>query len=327
MTSPISTPTPTLSRLVAPGSSEARLFDLEVIRTRLTEQFHLHQEISALPSSDRDALFKILWDAQNGDPSALEAVYDLVYDEVPVPMDEFILSQQFLGLEGQIHPKKVDLLVRFDAPPVRKGWLAIGSGGGKSFMVSIVKARIIYLLLCLKKPDLYYMLGPGSKIAAINLSVSKEQAKDVIYAEFLARIKGSPWFKGKFYKPLTSKCRFRKNIYVMSGGSAAISYFGYHTIFGSLDEASFLLDRQDRSVAEELCEALLKSLMTRFPLAYKLFVVSTLRSPDDFLNVNIERIKQDGVLLESTPTVSAGGVLVDQSGPERRPADGSQLLS
>jgi hypothetical protein len=308
--------TPILSSLVAPDSPDARLHDLDKIRSSMEQQFHLHQEITTLPAADRDALFKILWDAQNGDPSALEAVYSLVYDEIPVPMDEFILGKRYLGLDGQINQTKVDLLVAFDQPQVRKGWLAIGSGGGKSFMVSIAKARIVYQLLCLKKPDLYYMLGPGSKIAAINLSVSKEQAKDVIYAEFLARVRGAPWFKGKFYKPLTSKCRFKKNVYVMSGGSAAVSYFGYHTIFGSLDEASFLLDRQDRSVAEELCEALLKSLMTRFPMAYKLFVVSTLRSAGDFLSVNIERVKEDGVLVAATQTVTAEVPSDAVSGPE-----------
>ena len=79
-----------------------------------------------------------------------------------------------------------------------------------------------------------------------------------------------------------------------SSCSSATSFYGYHTILGALDEASFLLDREGRSLAEELVEALLKSLTTRFPSSYKLLVISTLRSDDDFLYQNIQRIKEDG---------------------------------
>lgn len=287
-------PPPDRSRLVVPGSAEDRLADIAKLRGELEENFHLYEEVRTLPAEDRDSLFKLLWEAQTGDPSALEAVYSLVYDEIPVGMEEFILSSKYLGLKGLINKEKLDLLVQFAQPHVRKFWCAAGSGGGKSFMVSIAMAYMAYSLVCLKRPDLFYMLGPGSRIAIINLSVSKEQARDVIFAEFLARVSGSPWFVGR-YRSWTAKARFPKRIYALSGGSAAISYFGYHTIFGSLDEASFLMDRQDRSMAEELAEALLKSLNTRFPRSYKLFVISTLRSADDYLINQIERLKESGV--------------------------------
>jgi hypothetical protein len=150
--------------------------------------------------------------------------------------------------------------------------------------------------MCLKRPDLFYMLGPGSQIAAVNLSVAKEQAKDVVFGEFMGRISHSPWFSGK-YEEQVGRCIFPKNIHAISGGSSAISFYGYHTIFGAIDEVSFLLDREGKSLAEDLTEALLKSLMTRFPHSYKLFEISTLRSDDDFLYTNIERVKTNGTRL------------------------------
>lgn len=260
----------------------------------MEENFHLYQEIQALPPTDRDSLFKMLWEAQTGDSSALEAIYSLVYDEVPVDMEEFVLGRRYLGLKGLINKEKLDILINFDKPYVRKAWIAAGSGGGKSFMVSCAMSRQVYNLMCLKRPDLFYMLGPGSRIAIINLSVSKEQARDVIFSEFLARLQAAPWFQGR-YQAWTAKAKFPKRVYAFSGGSTATSYYGYHTIFGSLDEASFLVDRSDRSVAEELTEALLKSLNTRFPRAFKLFIISTLRSTQDFLYANIERVKEEGV--------------------------------
>lgn len=287
---------PSLILPSSPGFAGDAVREVERIRTEMEENFHLYEEVGQLTAADKDSLFKLLWEAQAGDSKSLEAVYDLVYDEVPVEMAQFVEDPYFLGLKGNIDTAKLDILCRFAQPNVRKLWCAAGSGGGKSFMVSIAMAYMVYRTTCLRRPDLFYMLGPGSRIALVNLSVSKEQARDVIFAEFLARISNSPWFEGKFKAGL-SRARFPKRVFVLSGGSAATSYYGYHTLMGSMDEASFMLDKSDHAIADELAEALLKSLNTRFPRAYKLFVISSLRSPDDFLMQQIERIRESGVRL------------------------------
>lgn len=287
-----------------PASADAarRLTELEALRTEQERNFHSYQEVEALPSADRDLLFNLLIDAQEGKPDVLKAMQALVYDEVPVPMDEYVLGRRFLNLKGLINVEKMDLLMEFDKPYVRKCYCAAGSGSGKSFMVSIVQSRQIYKLICLRRPDLFYMLGPGSHIACINLSTSKEQARDVVFAEFLARIERSSWFKGR-YQAMRTRARFQKGVYAMSGGTTATSYYGYHPIMGTLDEASYMFDSTNRSIADDLTEALLKSLNTRFPRAYKLMVISTLRSIDDFLFGKIEQIKDEGVCVLNKPTV------------------------
>lgn len=290
---------PTLTLPLTPTSSlassaEQQLAHLAAVKEQLRERFHLYEEMQALPASDRDALFAILWDAQNGDPSGLDAVRSLIYQEEPVGMEEFLFGRRYLNLRNRVTPEKVELLMRADNPQVRRVYCAAGSGGGKSFMVSVAMSRQLYHLLCLRRPDLFYFLGPGSRIAIVNLSVSKEQARDVIFAEFLARVSESPWFSQWPSERLAAKARFPKRIYVFSGGSSATAYYGYHTIFGSLDEASFLADRNGQSVAGDLIEALTKSLNSRFPRAYKLWVISTLRANDDYLYLEIERIKSEG---------------------------------
>lgn len=286
--------TSNLSRLVQPTSTDLQLQKVRQQRAEMEERFHLFEEVQALTSSDRDALFRILLDAQEGRPEALSAIYDLVYDEIPVPIDEFLESKVYLGLKGNIDIEKIEILRLFDLPETRKMFIGAGSGSGKSFVVSAAMARQIYKTACLKRPDMFYMLGPNSKIAVINLSVSKEQAKDVIFSEFLGRIKDSPWFRGR-YRAWSARAKFPKEVYAFSGGSGAIAYYGYHTIMGSLDEVSFMFDRNDKSVAEDLTEAMLKSLSTRFPRAYKLLEISSLRSPDDFLVAQIDRVKEEGI--------------------------------
>jgi hypothetical protein len=290
-----------------------RLTDHAILREEQARNFHAYEEVRALPASDRDTIFDLLLEAQAGKPDVLRALHTLVYDEVPVGMEEYILGRRFLNLRGLINVEKMDLLMEFDKPYVRKCYCACGSGGGKSFMVSIVQSRQIYKLLCLRKPDLFYMLGPGSHIACINLSTSKEQARDVVFAEFLARIERSPWFKGR-YQAMRTRARFQKGIYAMSGGTTATSYYGYHPIMGTLDEASYMFDGgsgSGRSIAEELSEALLKSLNTRFPRAFKLMVISTLRDTADYVYTKIEQIKDEGVCVLNRPTVQPTGTIVN----------------
>jgi hypothetical protein len=269
-------------------------------RQELAERFFAYDEIRNLPVADQEALFLLLSRIQAGDYGLLRDVYTLVYEEVPVDMEEFVLGRRYLNLRNRINREKLDILVQFSHPSVRKLWCAAGSGGGKSFMVSVVQAWMVYQLLCLKRPDFFYMLGPGSKIATVNLSVGKDQAKDVVFGEFVGRVKSSRWFSGKF-EPQAGRMLFPKNVFALSGGSAATSYYGYHTIMGSLDEASYMIDRLDRSMAEELTEALTKSLSTRFPNAYKLMVISTLRADDDFLYTNIQRIREEGAPVLTIP--------------------------
>lgn len=293
---------PPASNDVAPitAAGITRLTSLDRLRGEMEDRFHLHTEIQHLTASDRDALFQILWQAQTGDSAALEAIYDYIYDEIPVPMDEFILGKQYLALDGLINQEKIDVLMRIDDPRVRRAQLAVGSGGGKSFCVSIVKARHIYKLLCLRKPDLFYMLGPGSNIAVINLSISKEQARDVIFAEFKARLAHSPWFNPNGvarYDATQRMAEFPKKVFAFSGGSSATSYYGYHTKMASLDEVSWMLDGA-RSIAEDLVEAVTKSMETRFPNAYLLMAISTLRATDDWLAQNLQRLREDGVRVQ-----------------------------
>lgn len=282
-----------------------RLTNLEALRSEQGRNFHAYEEIRALPPADQELLFELLLEAQAGNPDILRALHTQVYDEIPVDMEEFVLGRRYLNLRDSINPEKMDLLVEFDKPYVRKCYCAAGSGGGKSFMVSIVQARQVYKLLCLRRPDLFYMLGPGSHIACINLSTSKEQARDVVFAEFIARLEAAPWFRGKYIAQRT-RARFQKGVYAMSGGTTATSYYGYHPIMGTLDEASYMFDSSTRSIAEDLTEALLKSLNTRFPRAYKLMVISTLRDTADYLYTKIEQIKDEGVCVLNRPTVQPG---------------------
>lgn len=261
---------------------------------RRREQFLVWEEIKKLPTSDQDALFDMLKKAQSGDATALDAIIDSAYEERPVPIDEFILGRKYLNLRGQVPPEKMDLFARLDHPRLRHAYILAGSGSGKGFMVGTMMARTLYRLLCLRNPQFFYFLGPGSGIAVLSLSVSKEQAKDVTYAELKGRLENSPWFKGKYQAFKYHMVLPKKIAVFMQSKNPSVS-FGYGTFFASLDECNFMIDNTNRSLAEELEEAVMKSMVSRFPQSYKFVAISTLRDDQDYLSSNVERVRKAGI--------------------------------
>ena len=216
--------------------------------------------------------------------------------EPVVDMEEFVLSSEYLNCQT-VYPKVMDILWELDKPEIREAYLALGKGSGKSFISSIMKARMIYKLLCLKNPQLFFGKADGSQLLTLNLSVSRDQARDVIFGSFLNMVKASKWFEGKF-KERTHSVEFPNNIFAFSGHSKSTSWLGYNTILGILDEASWHLDNNERSVADELYSTLIGSCKTRFPWAYKIIVISSVREYDDFLLSKIDYVKEKGEHLE-----------------------------
>lgn len=267
------------------------------------ERFDAFEDMQKLLPSDRDVVYALLKQAQTGDMSGLEAVYDLVYDEVPVPCDEFVLSSRYLGLQGLVNTEKVEILQYFDMPTTREMDILAGSGSGKGFIAGCAMARMVYRLCCLRRPDLFYLLGPLSRISVLNASVSKDQASDVVFTEFKARVEASNWFRGK-YKAGARKARFPKRVYALSMGSTAPAVFGYHTIMGIMDEASFMLDGAT-DLAPDILTGLLKSLNTRFPGAFKLLVTSTIRDAVDFTYLRVADVKADAIRIRYTALTPA----------------------
>lgn len=162
-----------------------------------------------------------------------------------------------------------------------------------SFIVSILNVRTIYNLLCLRRPELFYMLAPGSKIACVNMSVSKDQAKEVLYAEVQGRLEHAPWFKNR-YRAFKYHASFQKKLAIFCQSKNPTVSYGYNTFFAALDECNFMLDNQNTSVAEDLTEAVTKSMNSRFPGTFKYIAISTLRDDTDFLSAEIKRIKDNG---------------------------------
>lgn len=151
----------------------------------------------------------------------------------------------------------------------------------------------IYKALCLKNPQDYYGLIPGDALAALIVSVSEKQAKDVGFARTLNLLKMSRWFDNKF-EYSSKEIKFPKNITFYCGHSGATSWLGYNTFRAAMDETEWMVDSNNRSVARELYRALKGSLNTRYPDKYKLLCISSPKNEYSFLNTLFKGVKETG---------------------------------
>lgn len=231
------------------------------------------------------------------------------------PIEEFILSPDYLDLDGHVCDAVLTSLRQvFDpAANYREAAFAWGIGGGKSFLSSICSVYMAYRLLCMPDPQAYYGLAPGSEIAVVNFSVSATQAKHVVFGEILARINHAPCFKQAGFQrdpKINSELRWpEKKIIIFPGNSQAESAIGYNVIAAVIDEAAWLPDVESTvrvagrstggkyDAAEELYNALSKRLKSRgnarFRRDGKLVMISSPRYVGDFMERKIAEAEEN----------------------------------
>jgi hypothetical protein len=228
-------------------------------------------------------------------PTALQRLYEDCSDDeaawlaeeapnwtrIPPTIEQFVLDDFYLGQTDFCCDAVLRTLREvFDpARGYREAALVWGIGAGKSYASSIALAYMAYCLLCLKDPQGYYGLAPGSEIAVVNFSVTATQAKRVVFDEVLARIEHAPCFDAEGFRrdeQINSELRWpEKGIIIFPGNSQAESAIGYNVIAAVVDEASWLPDvaasvrvagrsanaRYD--AAEELYNAIAKRIKSR----------------------------------------------------------------
>ena len=229
------------------------------------------------------------------------------FDERPVTLEEFVTSEDFLGLPplsdyqytsiramSQIY-KKATLINLFGEDEGEKRWkqtcneviLQLGKGSGKDYMSTISVSYIVYLLLCLKDPAKYFGKPPGDSIDILNIAINAEQAKNVFFKGFKTRIEKSPWFVGK-YTPTAGAMTFDKGITCHSGHSERESWEGYNVIMVILDEISgFATDstsgHDQAKTASALYDMYRASVDSRFPDFGKVVLLSFPRYRNDYI--------------------------------------------
>jgi hypothetical protein len=168
------------------------------------------------------------------------------FEERPATIAEF-LGPKYLNIDSGIRPglRKVLVDIFGDKPPsyrlsptYAEAMMTGAIGIGKTTFASIVLPYMCHWVLCMKNPQAFFTLLPGSRIAFMMMSTSESQAREVIFADVFARIDHSVWFKKYPYDPsYKNQIRFtQKDIWIIPGDSAETTFEGYNILGGILDE-------------------------------------------------------------------------------------------
>lgn len=239
------------------------------------------------------------------------------FDEIPVTIEEFTTSDQYLRLpplseyqyqciKAMTQVYKKDTLVRiFGEEEGTKRYkqtcneviLQLGKGSGKDYMSTVAVSYLVYLLLCLKDPARYFGKPSGDAIDIINIAINADQARNVFFKGFRQRIENSPWFVGK-YNITAQAVTFDKSITCHSGHSERESWEGYNVICVILDEISgFSMESTSGSDQSKTAQAIYDmyraSVDSRFPDYGKVILLSFPRFKGDFIQQRYDSVIAD----------------------------------
>jgi hypothetical protein len=257
----------------------------------------------------------------------LEVLKENHFVEKPVDVKTFVQSPEYLGQPllsdiqyeiveamSQIYRKEdlIELmgqaegLSHFNKYTKNELILQLGKGSGKDFISTVACAYVVYKLLCLKDPAIYFGKPAGDAIDIINVAVNAQQAKNVFFKGFKTKIEKSPWFAGKFNAKADS-IEFDKAITVYSGHSERESHEGLNLLMAVLDEISGFATEvgtgnEQGKTADNIYKAFRGTVDSRFPDLGKVVLLSFPRYQGDFISQRYESVIAEKETIERKHT-------------------------
>ena len=165
-----------------------------------------YEALKNLSPEERAAALAML--KEFGEKGYSEQYNDLLYSdyaEIPVDIETFMFDKQYLGnglvdAEGRrtVFPFWVETLKNIFPTNIDTAYNTIiftgAIGIGKSFIAVICQLYLMYRMLCLKDPYLYYGMQPIDKISFAQINITLDAAKGVAWDKMQQLLQSSPWF-------------------------------------------------------------------------------------------------------------------------------------
>lgn len=299
------------------GSLEA---ERERVKARMLRE--LERQVARAEANGEHRSSRILTNAahellDNNNPYYFATISRLHH--MPVTIDEFIQSPEFLGDQVDCWPALVNDLREMN-PDILAGesqineYLDAGATGtGKSFKATVTQAYQLYWLTCVQNPQTLYKLTAATPIIFMFQSVSEKVTKRVLYEPFRNMFTAMPytrrWLTYDKYKD--AELVFPEhNIQVVPALAAVQSMVGQAIMSGILDEVNFMTviensqtvmgnrglgGRFDQAeVAHSTISRRRKSRFTsRGPVPGCISVLSSTRYKGDFLDRRIDQVEEN----------------------------------
>jgi hypothetical protein len=162
--------------------------------------------LNSLSKEEREATLKILKEyASDGSSPLLEKLKYIDFDEIPVDIHTFLHNKIYLGnalydAEGRftLFPyweKTLEDIFPDNISTKYNNIVFTGAIGlGKSTIAVICLLYMLYRLLCLKDPYIYYGMQPTDKLTISLMNITLENAKGVALDKMNQMILTSEWF-------------------------------------------------------------------------------------------------------------------------------------
>src|ERR1043166_8597115 len=174
----------------------------------------------------------------------------------PPDVIQIVEDPYYLGGQIAIEPEVLDLLWDIEDPEIRKF-------GAKSTIAAITQLVGIIECLHLVNPQAYFGLDASTIISCATVSVSRDQAKLVIFQSIRNLVSKSPYFQSQNPNICGTWIDFPKNVKVLCGHSGSTAQLGMGTLRAAMDETNYMVDNDNRNVANDLYDMLSHALGNR----------------------------------------------------------------
>jgi hypothetical protein len=224
------------------------------------------------------------------------------FEERPASIAEF-LGPGYLNIDANVRPGLRQVLIDifgeesqpYSLAKFKEAMMTGAIGIGKTTFASIVLPYMVHWVLCLKDPQAFFSFMPGSRIAFMMMSTSEDQAREVIFADVVARIKHSVWFK-KWPQDPAFKNQIRwpqKDIWIVPGDSAETTFEGYNILGGVLDEMDSHRVTPKKDYALEGYNTISNRITSRFGDRGLLILIGQMKKSSGFAAVKYEEFVSD----------------------------------
>lgn len=229
------------------------------------------------------------------------------WDEIPVNIDTFLHEKQYLGnalydQEGRftLFPYWEEKLKEIFPDNITTKYNTViftgAIGLGKSTIAVICLLYLLYRLLCLKDPYLYYGLQPIDKITISLMNITLENAKGVALDKMNQMILSSSWFMSHGTMSGVSNLNYTpdKHIELITAssnnqviGRAVYANFTDEVNFGLTNDVEKLKNKQKQLISQ--IDARMKSRFMRGTYLPTLNIIASSKNSDQsFLDSYIE---------------------------------------
>lgn len=239
----------------------------------------------------RDAAIQLQWLKRNGD-----------FRERPASITEF-LGDDYLGIGKGVREGVKECLVSifgdepnvYNLAKVQRAMFTGGIGIGKTTFASIALPYMCHWCLCLKDPQGFFGLLPGSRIAFMQMSTSETQAKEVLFGDIFARIRHSKWFKRFPYdEKFKNQIRFPKDIWIVPGDSSETTFEGYNILGGIIDEIDSHKVTDKKDYAEAGYDTIHARITSRFQNRGLLILIGQMKKSVGFAAKKYKEFSEEG---------------------------------